>query len=126
MSRFIVEDCLQVVRNRFSLAMLAGYRARKISEGSEVKVNRAHDREAVIALREIAEGHYTHEVLEDSFIKSLQKSSQAEDYVDDEAYDNTKQAAVTSINQFSKSQEAEDEFISVEDYDFEDDTSADD
>lgn len=55
MSRITVEDCLQKVDNRFELVMLASKRAKQLFKGAKPHV-RSHNREVVVALREIADG----------------------------------------------------------------------
>ena len=55
MARVTVEDCIKSVKNRFELVMLASQRARSLSSGSELTVDRDNDKNPVVALREIAE-----------------------------------------------------------------------
>ena len=55
MARVTVEDCVRMVPNRFELVLLASQRARDIRSGAELTVERDNDKNAVIALREIAE-----------------------------------------------------------------------
>ena len=55
MARVTVEDCVDKVPNRFDLVLLAAQRAREISGGSELTVDRDRDKNPVVALREIAE-----------------------------------------------------------------------
>ncbi|MEO8747321.1 MAG: DNA-directed RNA polymerase subunit omega [Rhodanobacter sp.] len=55
MARITVEDCLEVVDNRFELVLMATKRARQLEKGAEPTVNPGHDKPTVIALREIAE-----------------------------------------------------------------------
>lgn len=63
MARITVEDCLDKVDNRFELVLLATKRARQIARGHEPLVDPANDKSTVIALREIAEGKVTREML---------------------------------------------------------------
>ncbi|GBD43783.1 DNA-directed RNA polymerase subunit omega [bacterium HR40] len=56
MARITVEDCVQRVPNRFELVMLAAQRARDISAGAPLTLDRDNDKNPVVALREIAEG----------------------------------------------------------------------
>jgi DNA-directed RNA polymerase subunit omega len=65
MARITVEDCLEHVDNRFQLVLVATKRARQISDGAEPLVEVDNDKPTVIALREIAEGLVTKEILED-------------------------------------------------------------
>jgi DNA-directed RNA polymerase subunit omega len=61
MARITVEDCLEHVENRFKLVLLAGTRARQLSHGATEFVPRNKDKDTVVALREIAEGHVNEE-----------------------------------------------------------------
>ncbi len=63
MARVTVEDCLSNVDNRFQLVLVATKRARQISLGSEAFVEEENDKPTVIALREIAEGLVTRDIL---------------------------------------------------------------
>ena len=55
MARITVEDCVDKVANRFDLVLLAAHRARTIAKGAAITVEPENDKNAVIALREIAE-----------------------------------------------------------------------
>ena len=55
MARVTVEDCVQKVPNRFELVLLASQRARNLSRGEELTIDRDNDKNPVVALREIAE-----------------------------------------------------------------------
>ena len=55
MARVTVEDCIDKVENRFDLVLLASHRARMISSGSQITVERDNDKNPVVSLREIAE-----------------------------------------------------------------------
>ena len=55
MARVTVEDCIDKVPNRFELVLLAGHRARTISAGAQIAVDRDNDKNPVVALREIAD-----------------------------------------------------------------------
>ncbi len=61
MARITIEDCLEHVENRFKLVLLAGARARQLSHGATEFVPRNKDKDTVVALREIAEGHVSFE-----------------------------------------------------------------
>jgi len=73
MARVTVEDCVLLVPNRFELVMLAGHRARALSSGAELHVERDRDKNPVVALREIAEEVVDLDSLNESLIKGLQK-----------------------------------------------------
>ena len=55
MARVTVEDCIDKVPNRFELVLLASHRARTISAGAQIVVDRDNDKNPVVALREIAD-----------------------------------------------------------------------
>ena len=65
MARITVEDCLQVVDNRFELVLMATKRARQLSKGAEALIQNDNDKPTVLALREIAVGHVGVEILEE-------------------------------------------------------------
>jgi len=65
MARITVEDCLEHVDNLFDLIIVAAKRARRIANGAEPLVERENDKPTVIALREIAAGLITPEILDD-------------------------------------------------------------
>ena len=73
MARVTVEDCIEKVDNRFELVLLAGHRARMISSGSPLTIDRDRDKNPVVALREIADGRISPEDLKEVLIHSLQK-----------------------------------------------------
>ncbi|WP_019219703.1 DNA-directed RNA polymerase subunit omega [Bartonella florencae] len=73
MARVTVEDCIDKVDNRFELVLLAGHRARQISQGAQITVGRDNDKNPVVALREIAEETLSPADLKEDLIHSLQK-----------------------------------------------------
>ena len=73
MARVTVEDCIEKVDNRFELVLLASHRARMISAGSPLTVDRDRDKNPVVALREIADSTVSPEDLKEDLIHSLQK-----------------------------------------------------
>lgn len=73
MARVTVEDCVDKVESRFDLVLLAAHRARMISNGSPLTVDRDNDKNPVVALREIADASVSPEDLNEDLIHSLQK-----------------------------------------------------
>ena len=73
MARVTVEDCIDKVENRFDLVLLASHRARMISSGSQITVDRDNDKNPVVSLREIAEITVSPGDLKEDLIHSLQK-----------------------------------------------------
>ena len=72
MARVTVEDCVDKVPNRFELVMLAAHRAREITAGSPVTVDRDNDKNPVVSLREIADETQSADALRERMIESLQ------------------------------------------------------
>ena len=73
MARVTVEDCIDKVDNRFDLVLLASHRARQISQGAMITVDRDNDKNPVVALREIADETLSPGDLKEDLIHSLQK-----------------------------------------------------
>ncbi len=73
MARGTVEDCVTKISNRFELVVLAGQRARDITAGAEILVERDKDKNPVVALREIAEDKVAPEELLEAVVTSLQR-----------------------------------------------------
>ncbi len=84
MARVTVEDCVDKVPNRFDLVLLAAERARAISGGAELTVDRDNDKNPVVALREIAEETVKPRDLKENVVQSLQRVlPEDDDEVDD-------------------------------------------
>jgi DNA-directed RNA polymerase subunit omega len=73
MARVTVEDCIEKVPNRFSLVLLAAHRARAISAGSQILVDRDNDKNPVVSLREIADDVVNSDDLRENLISTLQR-----------------------------------------------------
>jgi len=84
MARVTVEDCVLKVPNRFDLVMLAAQRARDVSAGAPLTIDRDNDKNPVIALREIADETVNLETLHDTLIQGLQKHVEI-DEIEEEA-----------------------------------------
>lgn len=83
MARVTVEDCVDKLPNRFEVVMLAAHRARLISTGSEMLVERDNDKNPVVALREIAETALKPDDLREEAIQSLQKQVEVDEPEED-------------------------------------------
>jgi DNA-directed RNA polymerase subunit omega len=137
MARITVEDCTPIVKNRFELSVLAGYRAKEISKGSQVTITKQeNDKDTVTALREIAEEGVLIDDLRDAYIRSMQKNAHADDLLEEETQnvdtdiveaDNEMQdtSSKTTTEESSTEESAED-YISVDDYTFEDENDLED
>jgi DNA-directed RNA polymerase subunit omega len=86
MARVTVEDCVDKVPNRFRLVMLAAQRARELSVGAQITVDRDNDKNPVVALREIADETVGVGDLEEQLIQGLQRHADTDD-AEEEAAD---------------------------------------
>ncbi len=84
MARVTVEDCVDKIPNRFDLVLLSAQRARQVSGGAELTIDRDRDKNPVVALREIAEETVKPRLLEESLISSLQRVQIDDDEAPDE------------------------------------------
>ncbi|MCP3734951.1 MULTISPECIES: DNA-directed RNA polymerase subunit omega [Sphingomonas] len=73
MARVTVEDCVDKIPNRFDLVLFAAQRARQISGGAELLLDRDRDKNPVVALREIADELVRPDNLEEAVVNSLQR-----------------------------------------------------
>jgi len=73
MARVTVEDCIDKIPNRFGLVLLSAHRARGISAGSQLLVDRDNDKNPVVALREIADDMVDPDELREGLIGTLQR-----------------------------------------------------
>ncbi len=85
MARVTVEDCIDKVENRFELVLLASHRARQISSGGQITIDRDNDKNPVVALREIADETLSPEDLKEDLIHSLQKHVEVDEPEHDRA-----------------------------------------
>jgi DNA-directed RNA polymerase subunit omega len=83
MARVTVEDCVERVPNRFELVLLAAQRARDILAGAPLSIERDDDKNPVVALREIADETVSLDVLQNSIVKGLQKTVEADEPEDE-------------------------------------------
>lgn len=83
MARVTVEDCVELVPNRFELVMIAAQRARNIHGGQEIKVDRDNDKNPVIALREIADQKVVLDDLREELIRGHQRPPEVDEPEDE-------------------------------------------
>ncbi|HEY9538553.1 MAG TPA: DNA-directed RNA polymerase subunit omega [Kiloniellaceae bacterium] len=83
MARVTVEDCVLKVPNRFELVMMAAQRARDISSGASLTVDRDNDKNPVVALREIADETVSLDALGNALVQGLQKQSEQDEPEED-------------------------------------------
>jgi DNA-directed RNA polymerase subunit omega len=73
MARVTVEDCVVKIPNRFELVLLSAQRAREITSGAPLSVDRDNDKNPVVALREIADETVSLDHLKESLVRGMQK-----------------------------------------------------
>lgn len=83
MARVTVEDCVDKVPNRFELVMLAAHRAREVSAGAAITVDRDNDKNPVVALREIAEETQSADELRERLIELNQSQIEVDEPEED-------------------------------------------
>ncbi len=84
MARVTVEDCILRVPNRFELVLIAAQRARDVSSGVPLTLDRDNDKNPVVALREIAEDTVSLDVLQNALVQGLQKHVEMDEPEEDE------------------------------------------
>ena len=84
MARVTVEDCVDKVENRFELVLLAGHRARQISQGAQITIDRDNDKNPVVALREIADETQLADSLRERMIESHQTQIEVDEPEEDQ------------------------------------------
>lgn len=107
MARVTVEDCIDKVDNRFELVLLAGHRARQISQGAQITVARDNDKNPVVALREIADETLSPDDLKEDLIHSLQKHVE----VDEPEADGRELSDQSDLSAAAETDEAEDSIV---------------
>src|SRR3546814_6265662 len=83
MARVTVEDCVLKIPNRFELVLLAAQRARAISSGASLTVDRDNDKNPVVSLREIADETVDIEGLRQRMIGGMQKHVEVDEPEED-------------------------------------------
>ena len=84
MARVTVEDCVDKVPNRFELVLLAAHRAREVTAGAAITIERDNDKNPVVALREIAEETQSAEGLRERMIESYQTQIEVDEPEEDQ------------------------------------------
>ena len=105
MARVTVEDCIDKIPNRFDLVLAAAQRARQISTGNPLTIDRDNDKNPVVALREIADETIDPDKLRDDIVNGLQKLTNnefVEDEEDDILEDNTLEDNYTINDELSE------------------------
>ena len=115
MARVTVEDCVLRVSNRFKLVMLASQRARAVSSGASITVDRDNDKNPVIALREIAEETVSVDELENALIKDQQKHVEIDEPEVDELDFIAIQQQMTEVDEAPADEIVAEDLLAIED-----------
>lgn len=113
MARVTVEDCVLKVPNRFDLVLLAAQRAREISSGGALTVDRDNDKNPVVSLREIAEETVGVENLREAVVQSLQKHVEVDEPEEDD-FDNLSLDVVGELSAMVVN-DADDDLLTIQD-----------
>ncbi len=127
MARVTVEDCVLRVPNRFDLVLVAAQRARDISAGSALTVERDNDKNPVVALREVAEYTVSTDELDAALIQSLQKHVEVDEPEEDE-FDTLAGEIAAEMGEVMRAADINEDELNIKDADGEDelDLAADD
>ncbi len=107
MARVTVEDCKKIIPDHFELVVLASRRGRDIGAGSPILVEKSNDKNAVVALREIAAKKLNIELLRDNLLQDFRKNRHVEDNLDDNKKENYIESDEDEVNQFEHNFEEE-------------------
>ena len=105
MARVTVEDCVEEIPNRFELVILASERAKSISSGAPLTVDRDNDKNPVIALREMATKNIDPEVLRESQIVGLQKNNKVDEAPEENLYAEAQESAPEEVDYSSANED---------------------
>ena len=116
MARVTVEDCVTKIPNRFELVMTAAQRARDISAGAELTMERDNDKNPVVALREIADETVDFDGLQETLVKGLQRYVESDEPIEEEMDMRALQQDVSGeVGEASESDEVQEDELTVHD-----------
>lgn len=109
MARVTVEDCIIKIPNRFDLVMVAAQRARDISSGAALTIDRDNDKNPVVALREIADTTIDLEALTNAVVQGLRKHVETEEPVEEGSFGTGDTDILSDLSQTPDEAVAEDD-----------------
>lgn len=124
MARVTVEDCVLRVPNRFDLVMLAAQRARDISSGAALTIERDNDKNPVVALREIADSTIDLEAATNSLVQGLRKHVETEEPIEEGSFGTGDTDILSDLSQTGESAAGEGDEEDDIDGEFEDEPLA--
>jgi DNA-directed RNA polymerase subunit omega len=116
MARVTVEDCVLKIPNRFELVLIASQRARDVTSGAPITVERDNDKNPVVALREIADETIGPEQVKNSLIKGMQRHVEVDEPEEEKDLDLDTRTWPVDIAP-EEGEKAEDEELSDEEMD---------
>jgi DNA-directed RNA polymerase subunit omega len=125
MARVTVEDCIIKIPNRFDLVMLAAQRARDISSGAALSIERDNDKNPVVALRDIADTTIDLEALSNSVEQGLRKHVETEEPVEEGTFGTGDTDILSDLTQTADEAVGEDDEDDEIEGEFEDEPLAD-
>jgi DNA-directed RNA polymerase subunit omega len=111
MARVTVEDCILVIPNRFELVVVAAQRAKQISSGMPLTIDRDNDKDAVVSLREIADKTIDSKVVLEEIIQNFQKKSGFDSFDGSEDEENLASYTVTPNGDIEEAFTADSHFV---------------
>ncbi len=120
MARVTVEDCVLKVPNRFELVMVAAQRARDISSGAALTIDRDNDKNPVVALREIADETVDLEALSNSLVQGLRKHVEADEPEEEGGFGSGETDLLSDLPQTGPAIAAEDDDVGEDELEDED------
>jgi len=109
MARVTVEDCIIKIPNRFDLVMVAAQRARDISSGAALTIERDNDKNPVVALREIADTTIDLDALTNAVVQGLRKHVETEEPVEEGSFGTGDTDILSDLSQTPDEAVAEDD-----------------
>jgi DNA-directed RNA polymerase subunit omega len=109
MARVTVEDCIIKIPNRFDLVMVAAQRARDISSGAALTIDRDNDKNPVVALREIADTTIDLDALTNAVVQGLRKHVETEEPVEEGSFGTGDTDILSDLSQTPDEAVAEDD-----------------
>jgi DNA-directed RNA polymerase subunit omega len=109
MARVTVEDCIIKIPNRFDLVMVAAQRARDISSGAALTIERDNDKNPVVALREIADTTIDLEALTNAVVQGLRKHVETEEPAEEGSFGTGDTDILSDLSQTADEAVAEDD-----------------
>jgi DNA-directed RNA polymerase subunit omega len=102
MARVTIEDCIDKLPNRFELVLLAAHRARFLSQGAPLTIERDRDKDPVVALREIASETINKDDLREEYIHAMQKHVEVDEPESEEVPLIAQSGDMTMVNEGSE------------------------